>query len=201
MTQDSRASDHRLLDEARAGRLSKNSDAALDALAIRAAGDRDAMTLLVAVLFEARFAKAVIHRYVVLDLDAAEDILQETMLDLPGLVERYDGSSPFRSYFSGAAANQAKRHLRLVVRDRSELAAEPVANSASSWVASRSDFEAAIKQLPRPLRDVLWLREIEGLSYDEIADRLNIPINTVRTRLNRGRRLVATSMALSLQGR
>lgn len=184
--------------EAIVGDITAEGDATLDALAVAAAddGDSDAMAQLVDVLFVARFPKALIRRYVLTDDEAAEDVLQEALADLPGVVARYSGMGPFRRYFSGVVVNNAKEFLRRRPTE-SDIEVESVQESGTSWMASRADFERALAELPSEQREVLVLREVEGLSYQQIAERLNVPINTVRSRLNRARRLVASLMALS----
>ena len=57
------------------------------------------------------------------------------------------------------------------------------------------DLRAAIESLPRALAEVVWLRDVEELSYAEIANRLAIPIGTVMSRLSRARELLYTKLA------
>ena len=54
--------------------------------------------------------------------------------------------------------------------------------------------QASLQQLPEDLRSALTLREIEGLSYEEIADVMNCPIGTVRSRIFRAREAVAENL-------
>ena len=58
-------------------------------------------------------------------------------------------------------------------------------------VATRLDVENAPRRLPEQYREALCLREFDQRSYEEIATLLHLPINTVRTRISRARRLVA----------
>jgi RNA polymerase sigma-70 factor (ECF subfamily) len=51
-------------------------------------------------------------------------------------------------------------------------------------------LQAALESLPKALRDAVWLRDVDELSYAEIAARLRIPIGTVMSRISRGRRLL-----------
>ena len=53
---------------------------------------------------------------------------------------------------------------------------------------------AAMEELPEELRSAIMLREIEGLSYEEIADAMNCPIGTVRSRIFRAREAIATRL-------
>ena len=58
----------------------------------------------------------------------------------------------------------------------------------------RRELEPAIGELPQKLKEPLVLRELEGMSYQEIADALNLPLNTVRTRILRARRSLRERM-------
>jgi RNA polymerase sigma-70 factor (ECF subfamily) len=60
--------------------------------------------------------------------------------------------------------------------------------------ALSDEVEAAFMELEESWRDILWLRAVEGFSYEEIADITKTPIGTVRSRLSRGRRLLAKSL-------
>jgi RNA polymerase sigma-70 factor (ECF subfamily) len=51
-------------------------------------------------------------------------------------------------------------------------------------------LQAALESMPKTLRDAVWLRDVEELSYAEIAERLRIPLGTVMSRISRGRRLL-----------
>jgi RNA polymerase sigma-70 factor, ECF subfamily len=70
-------------------------------------------------------------------------------------------------------------------------------DSTEGTVASRQIAEiisAAMAEMPPDLRDALTMREIDGLSYQEIAETLAIPLNTVRSRIFRARELVAMKL-------
>ena len=60
---------------------------------------------------------------------------------------------------------------------------------------TRNDFEAALDQLDELSRSIVVLREVEGLSYDEISEMLEVPLPTVKTRLLRARRVLAAALA------
>ena len=68
----------------------------------------------------------------------------------------------------------------------------------NSWFLRKSDEASvrdALAELPLPLREVIVLRELEGLSYQEIAVLVEIPIGTVMSRLSRGRRQLQQRLA------
>ena len=64
---------------------------------------------------------------------------------------------------------------------------EPVASDSEKTVIAKSDMETSIAALPDPFRETVILRNLHGLSYREIAERTNVPIGTVMSRLARAR--------------
>lgn len=116
------------------------------------------------------------------DPSAADDLTQETFLHLWRRPSAFDpGRGPIKAYLLGIARNKAmdwwRRH-----RPVSPEAPAP-ARAATEPVAIRQ----ALEQLSEDLRTVLWLREVEGYSYDELAKILKIPGGTVRSRLHSAR--------------
>ena len=84
------------------------------------------------------------------------------------------------------------------MRDPSLLPEAPTRSSTESQVLDRitmSDFEEALDKLDELSRSIVVLREVEGLSYDEIADLLEVPLPTVKTRLLRARRVLAAALS------
>src|SRR5262249_26793451 len=90
--------------------------------------------------------------------------------------------------------NQYHRSRRDPVRthadERHELTS-PRPLTSSAQVASEADVEAALAQLPDDFRSVVLLVDVEELSYEEAAEILACPVGTVRSRLYRGRKLLA----------
>jgi RNA polymerase sigma-70 factor (ECF subfamily) len=124
----------------------------------------------------------------------AEELAQDVFLAVLKAARRYEPRAPFRTYLYGIAFNllSAERRRRLH-RDR-EPSGPPVAAPATDegvWVRQ------AIGRLDAVDREIVMLREFEELSYAEIAHVLDLPINTVRSRLFRARmelrRLLAPS--------
>ena len=121
-----------------------------------------------------------------LDAARAEDLAQETFLAVIRGVARYEPRALVRSYLFGIAFN-------LLAAERRKRARESCNQAAASEPAVDRDPEAAllVRQLVERLetdeREILMLREYEQLSYVEIAELLHIPLNTVRSRLFRGR--------------
>ena len=142
-------------------------------------------------------------RYLCRDATLAEDVVQEAYL------RAYRG-------FHGYRGGDAKAWLFAIVRStflnsvRSErrwsgLAAQPVddemadeAESAEEVLLREADDQAvrlAVEALPDPYREALVLRELQEMSYREIADITAAPIGTVMSRLARARRLLAAALA------
>jgi RNA polymerase sigma-70 factor, ECF subfamily len=119
------------------------------------------------------------------DAATAEELASETFLALLRAAPRYEVRAPFRAYLFGIGHNVLQSHRRKVEREPPRGDEMPAAHGADPgeelWVRS------ALSSLEPAERDLLMLREYEGLSYDEIAGVLRIPLNTVRSRLFRAR--------------
>ncbi len=141
-------------------------------------------------LFE-RYRPAVwgFFRRRVWDRGRAEDLVQETFVALLKSAPRYEPRAPFRSFLFGIAFNllaEERRKPRPVMSD--DALPGLVATEANRDVVIH--VRQAIASLDQIDRDVLLLREFETLSYAEIAAMLEIPMNTVRSRLFRARMAV-----------
>ncbi|WP_406633186.1 RNA polymerase sigma factor [Amycolatopsis sp. WGS_07] len=142
-----------------------------------------------------------IHRYLArrLGRDVADDALAETFLAAFRKRSRYDLARPdARPWLYGIATNVVKQHRRDEVREYRLLRAvgpqqpaqahdEDVAKRVVA-VARGPELGAALAALAEGDRDVVVLTATEGLSYEEVAEALGIPVGTVRSRLNRARR-------------
>ena len=64
----------------------------------------------------------------------------------------------------------------------------------SSMISSRADLQAAIEQLPAHYREAVYLRDVEQWPYEQISEHLDVPMNTVKSRINRGRALVVSAL-------
>ncbi|MER6406122.1 sigma-70 family RNA polymerase sigma factor [Streptomyces viridosporus] len=157
-----------------------------------------------AALFD-RHAPA-IHQYVArrLGRDAADDVTAETFLTAFRIRARFDPArAGVRPWLYGIAAKQIGRHRREEVRALKLLARtghDPVADSWTDSADDRLAAEAAARPLAGALaqlsagdRHVLLLFAWADLGYREIAEALDIPVGTVRSRLNRARRKLRTA--------
>ncbi len=116
----------------------------------------------------------------------AEELAQETFLVVLRGIERYEPRATFRTYLYSIAFKQASGEYRRAKHDPVPISTEPAAapqqdSCEAIWV------RRAVEKLDEQHREVLLLREYEQLSYDEIAELLKIPVNTVRSRLFRAR--------------
>lgn len=125
----------------------------------------------------------------------AEDMLQETFTGAFRGLGAFEGRSSVKTWLTRILIRQRARHWRSTHRGKAAtLSIEDAPDSSvatpSSHAATdaRIDVTAAIKSLSPDHREVIALREIQGLSYDEIADILEIPRGTVESRLFRARR-------------
>src|SRR5215510_8962612 len=127
---------------------------------------------------------------------AAEDITQEVFLRAYRAIPRFRGEASFYSWLYRIAINLCLNHLRQQANHLA-LAAEPdgaaVAADPSSLLETQEQehlVRKAIDALPPHYRVAVILRDLEGLSYQEIADILGIPLGTVKSRINFGKRLL-----------
>ncbi len=148
------------------------------------------------------------------DTDLVQDIAQETFIRAYRALPQFRGESAFYTWLYRIAVNTAKKALVEKKRDplvfegamvSTEEGEEPsrVENELSDGetpetvLAGRqvaATVNAAIDALSEDLRQAIVLREIEGLSYEEIADVMNCPIGTVRSRIFRAREAIATKL-------
>jgi RNA polymerase sigma-70 factor, ECF subfamily len=146
------------------------------------------------------------------DVDVVPDIAQETFLRAYKALHQFRGESAFYTWLYRIAVNTAKKTLGDLQRDplvfeaaglpsdddsdeTSRLAREPSHDGTpETLLASKQlgeQLNAAVEALSPDLRQALLLREVEGLSYEEIAEMMSCPIGTVRSRIYRAREAIA----------
>jgi len=140
------------------------------------------------------------------DRDRAEDQSGETFARLVASIRTLrGGAAAFRGYLFGIARDV----LRAGRRNTRERAADPIeldrlaasGPSQADRAAAREEFAralAAIGEFPFPLRHVLLLRFVEGLSLEEVSQALDLPLNTVKSHIHRGRERLRKALDLPL---
>jgi RNA polymerase sigma-70 factor (ECF subfamily) len=123
----------------------------------------------------------------------AEDVLQETLMAALRGAASFDGRASVKTWLARILMRQAARAWNRERRSRAALPldmCEPQAPSGGTVLAvdRRIDLATVLAQLPEDHRQILVLREVEQLSYAEIARVLDVPIGTVDSRLHRARR-------------
>ena len=116
----------------------------------------------------------------------AEELAQETFVVILRGSEHYEPAARFRTYMYAIAIKQLWSERRKELRE-GRLANVPREEKFESDPATGLWIRSALGQLDPDHREVLMLREYEQLSYDEIAEVLAVPVNTVRSRLSRAR--------------
>ena len=175
-----------------------DGEASDEALAAAAnSGDRGALEVLLARHFDRVHA---ICRRVTGHPEDALDATQEALIALTRGLHRYDGRALFTTWLYRVATNAALDELRRRKRrpepaeldeDRSLVGA---AGSVESAVAARLDVDAALATLSPEFRAAVVLRDLCDLDYAEIAEVLDVPIGTVRSRIARGRAAIADQL-------
>ncbi len=125
----------------------------------------------------------------------AEDLVQEAFSGAFRGLRTFEGRASVKTWLARILVRQVARHFRSARRRKAEFvpieeAADTHASAASPHAAAdaRIDVTAAIRSLGPEHQEVIVLRELQGLSYEEIAEVLDIPRGTVESRLFRARR-------------
>jgi RNA polymerase sigma-70 factor (ECF subfamily) len=134
------------------------------------------------------------------DREAALDATQETFIAVFRKADRFAGRAAFSTWLYRVAVNtcydqvrRRRRHAAVPLPDSND----PIDVSADDGFTSvelRSDIEAALVALPDEFRAAVVLADVEGLSLQAVADILEVPVGTVKSRVFRGRRLLAESL-------
>ena len=170
-------------------------------------GDVAAFDLLVR-KYQHRIA-ALIGRYVA-DWSEVQDVAQETFIRAYRAIGNFRGDAQFYTWLHRIAVNTAKNHL--VAHNRRPPTDDIDVSDAEQFESGlrlrdndtperelmRQQLEQtvlrAVEELPPELRDAITFREVEGMSYEEIAERMQCPIGTVRSRIFRAREAIDARM-------
>ncbi|NYT39341.1 sigma-70 family RNA polymerase sigma factor [Sphingomonas sp. R-74633] len=138
-------------------------------------------------------AALTLARYLTRDASAAEDVVQEAYLRAFRSFDTWRGEAP-KAWLLAIVRNCFLNSLG-AARATEELTEEPVEDqSPESVLAEKSEaamVRGVVEQLPEPFRETLVLRELEEMSYKEIAAITRVPIGTVMSRLARARQMLA----------
>jgi RNA polymerase sigma-70 factor (ECF subfamily) len=170
-------------------------------------GDKQAFDVLV-LKYQNKIIQLV-NRYVH-DTDEARDVAQEAFIKAYRAIGRFRGDSAFYTWLYRIAINTAKNYLVASGRrpPRSDIDAQDAEQyegasglreyGTPERLLMRDEIQAviaeAIDELPDDLRTAITLRELEGLSYEEIAQTMECPIGTVRSRIFRARDAIDTRL-------
>jgi RNA polymerase sigma-70 factor (ECF subfamily) len=181
-----------------------------------AAGDQRAFELLV-IKYQRRIERLIGR--MVRDVDLVEDIAQETFIRAWRALHQFRGDAQFYTWLYRIAVNTAKKALMDLKRNptvtgkgfqnadeedetsrrENELTSEETPETVLAAKEIAEAVNAAMDALPEDLRQAVTLREIEGLSYEEIAEAMNCPIGTVRSRIFRAREAISVRVRPMLE--
>jgi RNA polymerase sigma-70 factor (ECF subfamily) len=191
-----------------------NSDALLVARTV--AGDQAAFELLV-IKYQRRIERLIGR--MVRDVDLVEDIAQETFIRAYRALHQFRGDAQFYTWLYRIAVNTAKKFLLELKRDptvsqtamqsgddddetfyaRNESITDETPESVLAAKEIAMAVNAALEALPEDLKQALTLREIDGMSYEDIAELMNCPMGTVRSRIFRAREAVSAKVRPMLE--
>ena len=182
------------------------------------AGDQKAYELLV-IKYQRRIERLIGR--MVRDTDLVEDIAQETFIRAYRALSQFRGEAQFYTWLYRIAVNTAKKALVDLKRDplvsettlrggggdeedeTSSVENELTSAETPETVLAAKEIAAAVNSameaLPDELRQAVTLREIDGLSYEEIAEVMNCPIGTVRSRIFRAREAISAKVKPMLE--
>lgn len=185
--------DNELLDQELVRRVQRGDSTAFDALVRK---------------YQHRIT-ALIGRYIP-DWSECQDVAQETFIRAYRAMANFRGDAQFYTWLHRIAVNTAKNHL--VAQNRRPPTDDIDAGDAEQFETGirlrdtdtpehellRQEIERTVmrvvESLPEELRSAITLREVEGLSYEEIAQKMNCPIGTVRSRIFRAREAIDTEL-------
>jgi RNA polymerase sigma-70 factor (ECF subfamily) len=189
--------------------LAPDSDAMLVERTV--AGDQRAFELLV-IKYQRRVQRLIGR--MVRDVDLVDDIAQETFIRAYRALHQFRGDAQFYTWLYRIAVNTAKKFLLELKRDPTisdgafapkddddetfRPRNEPSTDETPETVLAAKEIAQAVNEalaaLPDDLRQAITLREIDGLSYEDIAEVMACPIGTVRSRIFRAREAVSAKV-------
>jgi len=135
----------------------------------------------------------------------ADDACQEALIKIVRSLPRFDGRSSFGTWAYRIATNasldelrkrQRRPALHVVGEDDRPESVDPTADLYAESLPDRLVLDAALDRLPEDLRVAVVMRDVADFDYAEIADALDIPLGTVKSRISRGRAALASDLRL-----
>jgi RNA polymerase sigma-70 factor (ECF subfamily) len=134
------------------------------------------------------------------DRESALDAVQETFITVFRKADQFSGASAFSTWLYRVAVNtcydQLRRNRRHQARPLPDTNDPPdtTIDDALRSVELRPDLERSLADLPEEFRTAVVLSDLEGLPLQAVAEALNVPIGTVKSRVFRGRKLLAQQL-------
>lgn len=172
-------------------------------IALVADGDREAFSELMTRTEDMVFA---VCMRIMGDREAAKDAAQETFVTLFRKADRYKGTAAVTTWLYRVTVNTCYDQLRKAKRRRADSLpdhvdpADPQGGDGFTSVELRGPVLAALRALPDEFRTAVVLRDIEGLALNEVAEILDVPVGTVKSRVFRGRKLLAGELGNLREG-
>ncbi len=172
---------------------SGNYDDALAVLARQAPQSQPILELLI----ETLDASGVVRRFAgaaLLDKSAVDDVSQDALISVAESIQSYTGQGKVTTWVHTIVRRRVVDHLR---RQRETVPLEEEQGGAarmSSMIATRATVQQALAELPGKYRTPVTLRDIQALTYAEIADTLELSVGTVKSQISRGRAIVAARL-------
>jgi len=166
-----------------------------DVVDAAALGDRESLDFLLQTIDRHRLAHAAVRKMLI-DEGDVQDALQSTLMAVARGISAFERRSRFTTWLYRVAEREAlqvlRRNKRVTRPEGEDLSGltEQVRHM-SSIVASRAMIRQALDELAPKFREPVMLCDVDGLDYATIAASLGIPLNTVRTRISRGRQYIA----------
>ena len=145
------------------------------------------------------------------DGDAARDLVQDTYLKALRAHDRFQPGTNLKAWLYTILHNTWRNRRRDHARARVSFDSDTVdaaVDAGQAGVVERStpetallrsvqdaEIKAAVDALPEAFREAVWLRDVEDLSYQDIADAQGVPIGTVMSRISRGRKLLHAALS------
>ncbi|HLS13445.1 MAG TPA: RNA polymerase sigma factor [Beutenbergiaceae bacterium] len=174
------------------------AETALDSLGALAAGDQPGSELATELLIEVLDRSRVVHRFAggaLLDRSAVDDVVQDSLISIAADIGSYCGDAKITTWVHRIVRNRVVDHLR---RQRATAPLPPddvgPAERISSMIATRATIAEALAGLPDLYRIPVVLRDVDGLAYAEVSERLDRSLGTVKSQVARGRALIAAKL-------